>query len=61
MLFFDLVYREKKPKSYLNSEQNYFFLKQRLYCLTQKGTGTRVIRTKRFSGWLVIKLHVRTF
>lgn len=25
MLFFDLVYREKKLKSYLNSEQNYFF------------------------------------
>lgn len=68
MLFFDLIKcfnlgreGEKAAESNLNKEQITFFL-QRFYCLMQTGDWeTRGGLTKRFSGWLVIKLQVKTF
>lgn len=71
VLFFDLIKcfnlgrRVKKAaESNLNKEQItfFFFFLQRFYCLMQTGDWqTRGGLTKRFSGWPVIKLQVKTF
>lgn len=63
VLTFQLIQQQQREtKSNLNKEQITFFNRGLIVLCKKGGTGKkRVALTKRFSGWLIIKLQVETF